>query len=276
MDPLRFTLHGSRRGLYSLGLCALVTSLVGCGAVYPEVATPVRPAPAGYTPSPAPPDELLYIEFGQARIPERTRDGRRWDAVGGAAPDAFAKLLVNDKELIVTPVHSNTLQPSWPDQQRANYWIERGSQIRVELWDKNPINNHPICLKKIHNLHSKATLGRIDIRCSSGARMSLIVEPARAQLGLGMHYELQGQGVRVTRVIQESAAARAGLARGTRILKIKGQAVVDLDEAEVRSLINANSRTGLELEVVHADGRAERVLLREGPMYPSSRERALN
>ena len=120
--------------------------LVGCGAVYPQLETPVRTPPGQVTLTPPPPDDLVFLKFAGAVIPSRTRDGRNWDSVGGSLPDAFAKLLVDGKVILETPVQGNTLTPTWPDQRKANYRVRSGASVRVELWDSNPINNHPICV----------------------------------------------------------------------------------------------------------------------------------
>lgn len=252
--------------LAPLALLALVSS--ACGAVYPEVATPVRQPPPGREVIPEPPPDLLYITFDKATIPKQTRDGRKWDSVGGNAPDPFAKLIVDGQELILTPVQANTLHPTWPDQKRANYKINPQSKVMVELWDSNPINNNPICRKSISEIHSMASSEPEEILCNSGARIELRVEHARPVLGLGMFYELQSQAVRVTRVVEVSPAARAGLAAGVMIRKIQGKKVDSLDSAEAKSLINANAPTGLELTIEYEDGTQRDVSLKEEAMYP--------
>ena len=55
--------------------------------------------------------------------------------MGGSLPDAFAKLIVNGKVILETPVQSNTLTPTWPDQKKANYHVPSGASAKVELWD---------------------------------------------------------------------------------------------------------------------------------------------
>src|ERR1041385_4596086 len=139
-DSLR---HPMQTHWLSLGFVLLC----GCGAVSPEIASPVRAPPAGRDLSPAPPKNLVFIAFTSAKIPSKTRDGRQWDSLGGAAPDPFAKLFLNDRELIRTPVQANTLEPTWPDQTKANYRLPAEGSYRLEVWDSNALNNRPICLK---------------------------------------------------------------------------------------------------------------------------------
>jgi len=240
-----------------------------CGAVYPEVATPARSPAAGAKLAPPPPEDLLYIRFKSAEIPVTTRDGRKWDAVGGAAPDPFAKLFAGDKELFRTPVQENTLTPTWPDATGRNYRIPKGTPVRVEVWDSNPINNHPICVRLVSNIHGEALAGGVDVTCDSGAKVSLVVEPAHAKVGLGIFYEFRTQSIYVTRVPVESPAARVGLKPGDQILRIQGKDVDSLDEAEARSQINANAPTGVTLTVRKPDGSTADLTVKNGPIYPT-------
>ncbi|MEP7053335.1 MAG: PDZ domain-containing protein [Pseudomonadota bacterium] len=258
------------RGLTRLlGLLPLWLLVQACGAVYPEVATPVRPAGTRRL-DPVPPGDLVYLKFAGAVIPPRTRDGRQWDSVGGSAPDPFAKLIVDEKELLVTPVQANTLTPTWPDQKVGNYRIPRNVPVRVELWDSNAINNHPICVASINDLLDEATNERNrEVRCDSGASLELVVQPAHAKFGIGLYYELGTYDIHVTRVVGESPAARANLRRGDQLLKIQGRDVKGMDQETARSLINANVSTGVTFTVKHPGGTTEDVTLKDGPMYPA-------
>lgn len=251
----------------TLFLAAL--AVLGCGAVYPQLSTPVRTPPAHVELTPPPPEDLLFVKFAGAVIPKTTRDGRKWDSVGGSLPDAFAKLIVDGRVILETPVQSNTLTPTWPNQRKANYRIRQGATVRVELWDSNPINNHPICVAEVRGLHNEApTEGPTRISCSSGAELSLVVDPAHGRLGIGLFYELRSEDVFVTRVLRESPAARAGLAVGDQLLKIQGKLVKTMAEGEAQSLLNANAATGVTLLVRKPDATEVELTLKEGALYP--------
>lgn len=250
-------------------LLALFFGVVGCGAVYPQLGTPVRRPPAHVTLTPPPPDDVLFLKFGGAVIPARTRDGRSWDTVGGALPDAFAKLFVDGKVILETPVESDTLSPTWPNQVTANYRVRSGALVKVELWDRNPLNNHPICVAEVKDLHAEASDGdSLNVNCSGGAEIKLLVQPARGKLGIGLFYELRREEVVVTRVLKESPAARAGLARDDQFLKIQGKLVKAMADGEAQSLINANAATGVSLLVRKADNTEQEITLKEGAIYP--------
>ena len=247
----------------------MALDLCACGAVYPEISTPVR-APGTRQLDPPPPEDLIFLKFASAHIPTRTRDGREWDSVGGSAPDPFAKISIDDKEIVLTPVQANTLTPTWPNQKLGNYRIPHGVPVRVELWDSNEINNHPICVQTISNLLAETSVEQnLELRCDSGALIEIVVQPAHAKFGLGLYYELGTDDVHVTRVVGESPAARAKLRRGDQLLRIQGRDVKGMDHETVRSLINSNVSTGVTFAVQHVDGSSSDVTLKDGPIYPT-------
>lgn len=254
-----------------LGLAVIGASL-GCGAVYPELSSPLRAAPAGRELAPPPPKDLLFIAVKEAQIPATTRDGRKWDAIGGAAPDPYAILFLGDRELFRTPVQANTLKPTWPNQKRANYRIPSGSRVRVEVWDSNPVNNHPICVHKLSGLKEEAYQGELSFDCASGARVVLKIEPAHAKIGLGFYYELRTERIFISRVLQESPAARAGLVKGDEIVEIEGKSVKQFDDGDAQSLINANASTGVKLTIKLFGGELKTLTLKNGPIYPVQSE----
>jgi predicted metalloprotease with PDZ domain len=169
----------------------------------------------------------------------------------------------------LTPVQSNTLSPTWPDQKRANYVLPKDAEITLELWDSNPIHHHPICLKTIKDVDEHIVQDTLTVECASGAEVRLTIAPARPKLGLGLYYELRTSDIAVTRVIQHSPAAWAGIRKGDVIVSIQGREVKKMQEGEAQSLINAHSRTGVQLQVQAPEKPARRVLLKEGPMYPT-------
>jgi hypothetical protein len=257
------------RGFMTKSQLLIALAALGCGAVYPQLGTPVRTPPDHVKLAPPPPDELLFVKFAGAVIPTRTRDGRNWDSVGGSLPDVFAKLFVDGKLILETPVQSNTLTPTWPDQKKANYRIRTGAAVKVELWDSNPINNAPVCVAQVHDLHGEALAEEpLEISCSSGAELRLEVDPAHPRMGVGFFYELRREEIFVTRVLRESPAARAGLVRGDQLLKIQGKVVKTMADGEAQSLINANTATGVTLLVRKPDKSEVEVQLKEGAIYP--------
>ena len=262
----------ARIGSWSGCACAVALGVLangaGCAAVYPEVVTPVRDIPQGFELDPPPPDDLLFLRVAEADIPKRTRDGREWDEAGGKAPDPFVVLFAGDRELFRTEAKSNTLHPVWNEEPKVNYEIPPRTQLRLELWDQNATHRRPICQANLSDVHEDTFSGGRNVACSSGARIRLIVEHARAKLGIGMKLEVRPHEVLITRVYEESPAARAELQAGQQVVAIQGKAVSEMEEGEARSLILANSRTGVTMSVLEAGGSTLTVTLKDGPIYP--------
>ena len=132
---------------------------LGCAAIYPEIDTPIGPPPNAESPSPPPPDDYVFLYIKGARLPSQTRDGRKWGKGGDGFPSPYAILFIDGTEINRTAVEENTLEPTWPNQKKANYQMPSKRQLRVEVWDDHGLFPHPICVKEIHNLPSYVDMG---------------------------------------------------------------------------------------------------------------------
>jgi hypothetical protein len=248
--------------------CALMLS--ACPAIYPELATNLHRAPPDRPLDPPPPEDLRWIRIVSARIPDRTRDGRTWDQLLGSLPDPYAKLFVNGKEIIKTPVQADTLEPTWPTGPRGNFRVAREDQLRVELWDSSPINDQPIGVREIGRVSEDQRLSKqVRVELEGGGEVVIAFEPAHAMLGLGLWYELRAETVYISRMLEQSPAERAGLIKGDQVVKIGGRPVDTLTTDQIRSAFNSVPASGLQLEVTHPDGATTNITLREGPIYPT-------
>ena len=242
-----------------------------CGAVYPQVATPLRAVPAGRVLDPPPPEGILYVELEGATIPRRTRDGLPWDTVGGPAPDPYAIVILDGERLFRTSTERDTFTPTWSDAPKRNHAVTLSSVLRVELWHDNPVNAHPICLKDLRNLRRAALEdGGIQVTCDGGAEFRVVLRGANARFGVGLVYELRSEGVYVKESLQNSPAQRAGLTKGQRILTVMGKPVDSLSPSALRSLINSNV-SNLDLGV-SSGGMEHQVKVAEGPIYGISED----
>lgn len=257
-----------RRAVEAIGLVGLgLGSMAACAVIYPELETPVREPPATAEMAPPPPPDLFYVRIERVEVPPRTRGGRPWDDSGDGKADPFAVVYIDGEELFKTTTARDSHEPTWPDQKRRNYTIPKGANLKVEIWNDNPINAQPICIQNVKNVREEARdSGELDLYCDGGGRVVIEFVPAKARWGLGLHYELRGGGPAVTRVLKHSPASRAGLRGGEQILAINGRKVAGMDERGIRSAINANIRTGLDLRV-RASGEVKRIRLEEGPIY---------
>jgi hypothetical protein len=256
-------------GLRSVGRAlSCAASILACSAVFPELQAPVRvPRPNEVEPPPA---GLKWLAFKGATVPEQTRDGRKWGSdLGKGGPDPYAILYVNGKPLLKTSTHANTLQPTWPDGPAGNFYIAPTDRFRVELWDSNPINDHPIGIKDIKEVSDDdERRSEIDVECDTGARVKVAFEPAHSRLGLGFFYELRVGEIVVTRVYKESPAARAGMKPGDQITMLDNKAVSEMKTGEVQSTINTPHLEGMPTKIRHPNGQEVVVTLKEGAIFP--------
>lgn len=252
-------------GLQGIGLAAM---MAGCAVMYPTLSTPVRGAVAVEQYEPPPPKDILFVSIKSARIPIKTRDGRNWDEGGGHAPDPFAVLFVDDKEMLRTSVVSNTLQPQWPSPEPpVNLKIPSDAKVRIEVWDDNALVSHPICNERVHRIDEAVDLGELEIPCESGATVVLSVTQPKARSGIGLFYIIRGKEVYVLRVVAASPAGRAGLLPEDQILSVDGRPVSTMVAGELQGIFQAKSRSGVDLEIKSSNGQ-RRVTLVDEPMYP--------
>ena len=243
-------------------------ALTGCAFLYPERSTPLRGVVPEDRYRPPPPKDILYVSIKSARIPPKTRDGRSWDKMGGAAPDAYAVLFVENQEVLRTVTVPNSLKPEWSASHPFNLRIPESAKVRLEMWDDNALVSHPICNQGIRDIQDVASVGQTEIECDSGATVTLVVRPPKARLGIGLYYEPRGKEAVVTRVIGASAAGRAGLKAGDAILSVGGRALKDLQTGELESILSSQSSAGFIVEVRASDGQVRKVELRDEPIYP--------
>jgi C-terminal processing protease CtpA/Prc len=87
--------------------------------------------------------------------------------------------------------------------------------------------------------------------------------------GLGLWFELRTDSAYITRTLDGSPAARAGIVRGDQVVRIAGREVSAMSADEIRSAFNSVPSAGLPLVLSHQDGTNLSVTLREGPIYPT-------
>ncbi len=250
-------------------LLGLAGALGGCGAIYPELGTRVEAPPAGVALEPPPPAGLRWVAFEKAEVPPKTRDGRAWGRVQDGLPDPVARLFVNDVEVIKTNAAPKTLSPTWEDSRSGNFPIAVGDKLRVEVWDNDPLQDRAIGRAEGRVSQEMLSEGRWHASFDMGGSVTLAIAPARARWGLGFWYELRQGGSGITRLLDHSPAARAGLQKGDTITVIGKTEVSKMTSDEVRSSMNSPPVEGLALTVRHPDGSTLEATVKPGPIYPT-------
>jgi PDZ domain len=247
----------------------LAMTVLGCAAVYPELGTSIRPAPAAIPLDPPPPEDLRWLCFTGATIPTQMRDGRTWQQSLGRLPNPYAKLLINEVEVFRTKPQNGTLTPTWPDGTRGNYKISAGDKFRIELWDGDLIGDKPIGIKDFRPTPENVIGDQIRVEVGGGSEVTLAFQPAHAMYGVGLWYELRSDTAYVTRMISNSPAERSGVQIGDEIVAIGGKQVTTMTPNQIRSAFGAIPKDGLALVVRHEDNRSSSLMLKEGPIYPT-------
>lgn len=247
---------------------AVAALSLACTAVYPELKTPLRPLVGQQVIDP-PPREVRWLSFLGAEVPPQTRDGRKWDALGGSKPDPYAILFLDGVEVLRTPAEANTLAPTWRGAPAGNFRIADGSRMRVELWDHNPMHDHPIGVKELSDPDEYLDDdGALLLETDSGAHVRVSFGAAHGFYGLGFVYELRTTEPFVTRVFGESPAAKAGLKRGDELVAVGGKPTKTMSASELQSVLNTPHKDGLAVAVRHADQSRVDLVLRDGAVYP--------
>lgn len=255
-----------RPSLSWLALAAVL--LAGCGAVFPEVSTRFSEAPLVGTFDPPPPQDRHYLKVVSAVVPAKTRDGREWDQVFGSLPDPYVKVFVNDKEIFRTIAASDTLTPTFESSPAGNFALAIGDKLEVQLWDSSPMNDSPIGVREVSVSPDMIDGEDVELDLGGGAKVNVLLKPAKPVWGVGLWFELRNDSTYVTRLIDGSPASRADVQAGDRILKIDDKAVDGLSVDEVRSLLSAIPAAGRALVLQHKDGATLQITLKEGPIYP--------
>jgi C-terminal processing protease CtpA/Prc len=76
----------------------------------------------------------------------------------------------------------------------------------------------------------------------------------------------------VTRMYEESPAARVGMKSGDLLVTVDGRQVRQMKEGELQSIFNAPAMKGHDISVKHEDGSMATFSLKEGAVYPLFRE----
>jgi hypothetical protein len=247
----------------------LATTLLGCAAVYPELGTSIRPMQGQLALDPPPPEDLRWIRFTGATIPTQMRDGRTWQQSLGRLPNPYAKLIINEVEVMRTKPDKETLTPTWPDAVRGNYKISPSDKFRIELWDGDLIGDKPIGIKDFRPTGDAVIGDQIRVEVGGGAEVTLAFQPAHAMYGVGLWYELRSDSCYITRLLSGSPADRAGLLPGDEVVSIGGKQVATMTPNQIRSAFNSIPKDGLPVVVRHEDNRSVSATLKEGPIYPS-------
>jgi len=176
------------------------------------------------------------------------------DVVAGS-PGAKANIGVND---IITKVHGTEVR-SPREMQRAILALPIGEEVDVVVLREGKLFLSKVAVEhqvETTSLKPPAAAARVDY-ASLGIRVTDL--PADANKRSGLPKEVKG--VLIAEVTANSAAARAGLARGQVILQVNKTPVATA-EAFRKEIELSNQERGAVLHVLKANGDVDFVILR--------------
>jgi hypothetical protein len=203
------------------------------------------------------PSGMWSVRLVGADLPQFKGAGLPWDS-DGTGPDPYLKLIVNDQVVWESPVQENTLHPKWNVTLPRNVYMGSKSTFRLELWDRDTGSSDPAGAFTRKGLPETA-LPDAEARLSTGngGAITLMLSTPRAFRGVGVRFEIHGDGLYVLDVEPFSPAARAGLKTGDLIVKVGESRVEAVGGEKAASDLSLASDRGSTL-TVKAEGKGER------------------
>lgn len=243
----------------------LLLVLVGC--VYPRRRTSLSPISEGSVMG-VPPAHLVRVTFQGATVPPRPRSGLEWDE-DGTPPDPFVRLHRNGELIYESEPAEDALEATFDAAITENLELPPNAELRLELWDDDPVRPQPIGVWHGTGLPRSAIPGA-DVRVQLEGRAEIVfrVGPAQAFRGSGvLLYEARKSELRLVEVIPLSPMGRAGLGEGDAVLAIDGAAIGDLSEGDAASRLSRVGHEEATLRVRHADGTEDEIEIDTRPVW---------
>ena len=259
---MRLELH---RAKLLLLLLALVTACAPTGKS--QWATRLQPAPPAVSLRPSAPPRVVWLHAQAASVPPKGPAGDAWDE-DGSGPDPLVVLLLDDEEILRFAAVADTFSPTWSDQPGGNIALDKARSLRIELRDADGLSSQLVGIKNLNldGLRGSPVARTVQLR--PFGRVTLAIEPAHALIGVGLDYRRHGGAVVVTDTLSYGPAARAGIARGDKLVQLAGKKVRGMPNDELKSIFNAVPVAGVQMTVWHRkQGTTETVTLVEGPIY---------
>lgn len=250
-------------------MAVLWPGLLAVGCVYPRRSTSLSPAHASREGLNAP-AYVVAFTIVSAQTPARARGDLAWDD-GGGLPDCYVRVYRNETQVFESSTLFDTLEPRWNETLPRNLYIPPDADLRFEVWDRDTVGGDPVGVYRNRGLPDHAVPGALAlIPLDSGATLTVRVDAPRAHRGVGIEeYELQPAALVIRTVAPYSPAARAGLARGDRIVAIGERPIDDLSDAEAASALSLAQDRRHALRVTREDGAEREVELDEGHVWLS-------
>ncbi|HKP60935.1 MAG TPA: PDZ domain-containing protein [Polyangiales bacterium] len=202
------------------------------------------------------PSGMWAVRLIGADLPAFKGAGLPWDS-DGTPPDPYLKLLVNGRVVWESPVQEDTFHPQWNVTLPRNVYMGSNSTFRLELWDRDSGSSDPAGSYTRKGLPESA-LPDAEARLSmgNGAGITVKLSAPQASRGVGLRYEIHGDGLLVLDVEPFSPAARAGLKKDDLIVAIGESRVERVGGEKAASELSLASDRGSTLTYKRAEKQA--------------------
>jgi hypothetical protein len=199
---------------------------------------------------------MYSIRLVGAELPPYKGAGLPWDP-DGTPPDPYLKLLIGDRLVWESPVQEDTLRPEWNVTLPRNIYVSSNTRFRIEMWDRDGTSSDPAGSVQRMGLPETALLdAAARLPLDNMGAVTVMISRPKASRGVGIRYEVHGDGLLVLDVEPFSPAARAGVKKGDLITQIGESRVEVVGGNKAASELSLASDRGYSLTL--SNGKHER------------------
>jgi hypothetical protein len=199
---------------------------------------------------------MYSIRLIGAELPPYKGAGLPWDP-DGTPPDPYLKLFIGDRLVWESPDQENTLRPEWNVTLPRNIYVSSNTRFRIEMWDRDGASSDPAGSVQRMGLPETALLdAAARLSLDNMGAVTVMISAPKASRGVGIRYEVHGDGLLVLDVEPFSPAARAGVKKGDLIVQIGESRVEAVGGNKAASELSLASDRGYTLTL--SNGKQER------------------
>jgi hypothetical protein len=232
---------------------------VASGCAYPRRETLAYPAPADSESgrSAEEPSGMYSIRLIGAELPPFKGAGLPWDE-DGSLPDPYLKLIVGDRVVWESPAQENTLRPEWNVTLPRNIYVSSNTRFRLEMWDRDSGSSDPAgSIQRMGLPETALPDAAARLPLDNLGAVTVMLSAPKPSRGVGIRYEVHGDGLFVLDVEPFSPAARAGVKKGDLIVAIGDSRVEAVGGNKAGSELSLAGDRGYTLTL--QAGKGERV-----------------